>query len=110
MNKDELLEMIADLDTKAEMIAFGEETFGLKFTTRDTVEQVKQKLIAAASGDEPEEAEPEPEKEPETGVKDVVEEAPDNLKGKRLLKHKSNGRIFIWSEKLAKNRNLYEVK
>ena len=107
MDTTELLELIEELETKDEMKSFGEETFGLSFTTRETVEQVKQKLIDAASGKMPEEKKPEPKQE---APKQPPQEAPKELEGRRLLKHKANGRIFPWSEKLAKNKNLYEVR
>lgn len=111
MDKDELLELINGLETKEEMKTFGEETFGLTFKTRDTADDMRQKLIDAANGKEPENGQ---EDQPETKAKPEDEEppkeAPKELEGRRLLKHKGNGRTFIWSEKLAKNKNLYEVR
>lgn len=98
--QNEMLELIESLEGKAELVAFGEETLGLKFGSRDTVEQIKQKLIDAATGKQPEQqAQSEAKQDQENKTQDRP----------RMLKHKVNGRVFVWSDRLAKNKNMIEV-
>ena len=110
MKKEQVLELVAALDTAEELRDFAKETLGLNIPHNAGADTVRKRIIehinAENSDDKPKDTAQEPETQGEANQE--KEEEP-KTKSVRRLKNTKNGRIFNYTQQLAKLKHMKEL-
>lgn len=103
MKKEQVLAMVADLDTADELRDFAKETLSLNIPHNAGADTARKRIVEHING--------EIETEDATQVA-IADEKPieKNSEGLRLLKNSRNGRLFTYTRELAKLKNMVEVE